>query len=156
MVRWALLLEASLLAELDGFHLVVPMRARFRDTDGMGHVNNAVFFSYCEEARAAYFRAVAQVTDYRRAAIILARASCDFRSAILFGEEFDVGVRVERLGRKSFEMIYRAHARSDDRLLFEAASVLVAYDYEADRSTLVPAKFRRQVEAFEGRSFSAG
>jgi hypothetical protein len=31
--------------------------------------------------------------------------------------------------------------------------VQVAYDYEADRSMLVPEEFRRQVEAFEGRSF---
>ena len=144
------------MANLDGFRMVVPLRARFRDTDGMGHVNNVVFFTYCEEARAAYFRKVAKVTDYRRVFIILARAACDFRSPVLSGEEFDMGVRVERMGRKSFEMVYRAHAASDGRLLLEASSVQVAYDYKAEQSILVPEEFRRQVEMFEGRSFSAG
>ena len=143
------------MSDLDDFRMVVPFRARFRDTDGMGHVNNAVFFTYCEEARAAYFREVAKVTNYRDACIILARAACDFRSAIVAGEEFELGVRVERMGRKSFEMAYRAHARPDGRLLLEASSVQVAYDYEADRSIPVPEEFRRQVEAFEGRAFSA-
>jgi len=144
------------LPDLDDFRMVVPFRARFRDTDGMGHVNNAVFFTYCEEARAAYFREVARVTNYRQASIILAHAACDFRSPLVAGEEFDLGVRVERMGRKSFEMAYRAHARSDGRLLLEAGSVQVAYNYETDRSILVPEEFRRQVEMFEGHSFSAG
>jgi len=155
MIPQALLLGTFLLADLDDFRMVVPLRARFRDTDAMGHVNNAVFFTYCEEARASYFREVAKVTDYRRAFIILARATCDFRSPILPGEEFDMGVRVERFGRKSIEMVYRAHARSGGRLLMEAGSVLVAFDYKTDRSIPVPEEFRRQVEAFEGRSFSA-
>jgi acyl-CoA thioester hydrolase len=148
--------EIPLLAVLDDFRMVVTLRARFRDTDGMGHVNNVVFFTYCEEARAAYFREVAGVADYRKIFIILARAACDFRSPILSGEEFDIGVRVERMGRKSFDMVYRAHARGDGRLLMEASSVQVAYDYEADRSIAVPQEFRLQVEAFERRSFPAG
>ena len=137
----------------DDYRLVLPLRARFRDTDGMGHVNNAVFFTYCEEARAAYFRRVAGVRNYRDVFFILASATCDFRSPIQPGEEFAIGVRMERIGGKSFDMSYRAHALDGGRLLAEATSVQVAFDYRAERSIPVPEEFRRQVEAFEGRSF---
>lgn len=140
------------MASPEGFRLVVPIRARFRDTDGMGHVNNAVFFTYFEEARAAYFSRVAGVRDYRDVFIILARATCDFRTPAYCGEELDVAVRVDRIGGKSFEMSYLAHARADGRLVAEGSSVQVAYDYRAGRSVPVPEAFRRQVESFEGRS----
>ena len=137
----------------DDYPVVLPLRARFRDTDGMGHVNNAVFFTYCEEARGAYFREVAGIENYRRVFFILARATCDFRSPILSGEEFAIGVRMERMGGKSFDMSYRAESRQDGRLLAEATSIQVAYDYEANRSMAVPEEFRRQVARFEGREF---
>jgi acyl-CoA thioester hydrolase len=135
--------------------MVVALRARFRDTDGMGHVNNAVFFTYFEEARAAYFRQVAGVECYRDVKIILARAICDFRSPLASGEAMDLGVRMDRIGRKSFAMSYRAVARPDGRLVAEGDSILVAYDYGANRSVEVPEEFRKQAEAFEGRSFPA-
>ena len=141
-------------ASLEGFRLVVPIRARFRDTDGMGHVNNAVYFTYFEEARSAYFRQVTGLKSYRDVAIILARASCDFRAPLRPGEELDVGVRVERIGTKSFEMTYRACERSTGRLVAEAASVQVWYDYSANRSMDVPDEFRRKASDFEGRPLS--
>jgi acyl-CoA thioester hydrolase len=39
---------------VDGFEFVHPERVRFRDVDALGHVNNAVFLTYLEEARIAY------------------------------------------------------------------------------------------------------
>jgi acyl-CoA thioester hydrolase len=137
---------------MDGFRLVVPMRARFRDTDAMGHVNNAIYFTYFEEARAAYFREVTNLRSYNDVAIILAHTRCDFRSPLYTGEEFDVGVRVDRIGRKSFDMSYRAVERGDERVLAEGTSVQVAFDYAAHASVAVPEEFRTKVQAFEGQS----
>ena len=141
------------MASLQDFRLLVPIRARFRDTDGMGHVNNAVYLTYLEEARAAWFREVIGLTSYRDASIILARACCDFRSPLQPGEEFDVGVRVESIGNKSFRMSYLACERSSGRLVAEADSIQVWYDYRADRPVPVPEEFRRKASEFEGRDF---
>ena len=140
------------MATLEGYRLVVPIRARFRDSDAMGHVNNAVYLTYFEEARAAYFREVVDLQDYRDVAIILAQARCDFRSPLYAGEQLDVGVRVEWIRRKSFGMTYRALVRGPDRLVADSSSVQVAYDYARDRSVEVPEEFRRKAAAYEGRS----
>ena len=137
---------------MEGFQLVVPVRARFRDGDAMGHVNNAVYFTYFEEARAAYFRAVTGLADYREVGIILAHAACDFRSPLYPGEEIDVGVRVEWIGGKSFGMSYRALERAAGRLVAESTSTQVAFDYAANRTIRVPRAFRDQVTDFEGRA----
>ena len=59
----------------------------------------------------------------------------------------------KRLEKGVFEILRPQPSISSEERL---SSVQVTYDYEADRSVLVPEEFRRQVGAFEGRSFSAG
>lgn len=136
---------------LSGFRLVLGLRARFRDTDAMGHVNNAVYFTYFEEARAEYFRQVMGLDSYNNVGIILAQTRCDFRSPLLVGEEVEVGARVDRIGRKSVDMSYEIRERSGGRLIAEGTSVQVAFDYQAKRAVEVPDEFRRKAAAFEGR-----
>ena len=132
--------------------MVVPIRARFRDTDALGHVNNAVYLTYFEEARAGYFIDVTNLVTYTDVAIILARTECDYRSPLRSGEELDIGVRVDWIGGKSFQMGYRAQERASGRLVAESTSVQVAYDYATRTAVPVPAEFRRKVAAFEGRA----
>jgi len=101
-------------------------RVRFRDCDSMGHVNNAVFSTYLEEARID----VVGSLD----AFILARVEIDFRAELRAGEEIEVGSRVGRIGTKSFDLEHEI--RVGERLVAEARSVLVGYDY--GRGTSVP------------------
>jgi len=134
-----------------GFRLVLRLRPRFRDTDAMGHVNNAVFFTYFEEARAEYYRQVTGLASYRNVGIILAQTRCDYRSPLFVGEEIEVGTRVDRIGRKSFEMSFGVHALASGRLVAEGSCVNVAYDYGAGRTIEIPDDFRRLAAAYEGK-----
>jgi acyl-CoA thioester hydrolase len=124
---------------VDGYPFVYRDTVRFRDLDGMGHVNNAVFLTYMESARIAYLSALG-AGDNPQHSLILARAEVDFRSPIAFGEDVEVGVRPSRIGTKSFELEYEV--RADGRVAAEGKSVLVGYDYEAGASTEIPAAWR--------------
>ena len=139
------------MATIPGFRLVLRLRPRFRDTDAMGHVNNAVFFTYFEEARAEYYRQVVGLDSYRNVGIILAQTRCDYRSPLFVGEEVDIGTRVDRIGRKSFEMSFAVHACADGRLVAEGTCVNVAYDYGAGQTIAIPDEFRRLASAYEGK-----
>jgi len=55
-----------------------PINIRFRDIDGMGHVNNAVFFTYFAEGRLALFQKFSMDSDFSTFSFILAHISCDF------------------------------------------------------------------------------
>ncbi len=77
-------------------------RVRFRDCDTMGHVNNAVYSTYLEEAR---IDVLGGLSDF-----ILARVEIDFRSELRAGEEIEVGTRAGRLGTKSFELEHEIRA----------------------------------------------
>lgn len=76
--------------------------------------------------------------------VILAHTEIDFRLPLVFGETVSVGVRPSRLGTKSFELEYEL--RVGERLVAEARSVLVGYDYGGGHSTEVPERWRRRVE----------
>ena len=78
-------------------HVIVP---RFRDTDAMGHVNNAVYITYLEVGRQAYWVALEGRRDYGRVPFILASVSCDFRSEANVDETLEIGVRCEWIGTK--------------------------------------------------------
>src|SRR3989304_4807126 len=68
----------------------IPIEVRFRDTDAMGHVNNAVYLTYFEQARAGYYRAVTgrsfEGIEENPESIILAHAPGEVRSPAFFGE----------------------------------------------------------------------
>ena len=69
---------------------------RFRDCDAMGHVNNAVFSTYLEQARIAILGGLDP--------FILARVEIDFRAELRAGEEIEVRSRCTRIGTKSFDL----------------------------------------------------
>ena len=136
---------------LAGFRVTHQLRPRFRDTDAMGHINNAVYVTYIEVARQEYWRAFSREQDYRRVPFILAHVSIDFRSEALVNELLVLAIRCGTIGTKSFTFEYQIREASSDRLVVEASSVQVCYDYQLKRSILVPDELRQQLEAFEGR-----
>ena len=126
----------------------------------MGHVNNARYLTYCEIARAAYYEAVTSRplplgVHGATEGMILADIRVTYRSPAFYGETLSVETRVSRIGRTSFTMEHRVTAPDsrygERRLVATAESVLVSYDYQAERSIAVPAELVDQVEAFEGR-----
>jgi len=136
------------------FTLTHELRPRFRDTDAMGHVNNAVFITYLEVARQEYWRRFDSSPDYRRVPFILAQVTCDFRSEALVSEVLEIGIRCEWIGNKSFAFGYEIREATSGRLVVEATTVQVCYDYETKRSMPVPAELRVNLERFEGRDLA--
>jgi acyl-CoA thioester hydrolase len=119
------------------FPFVHRERVRFRDCDSLGHVNNAVFATYLEEARIGV---LGELEPY-----ILARVEIDFRSMLFAGDEMEVRSRCSRIGTKSFELEQEIWV--GDRLAAESKSVLVAYDYENDTSIPLTDDQKRRLAA---------
>ena len=138
----------------EDFRHRTTLQVRFRDIDGFGHVNNAVFFSYVELARIRYLLDVLQPeTRFERMPLILARVELDYRSPIMFGDVVVVGTRVDRIGRSSIGMSHRMTAGGDERLVGDVQSVLVTYDYDNARPMPVPDDWRRHMGEHEGHRF---
>ena len=134
------------------FRLKVPIDVRFRDTDAMGHINNAVYLSYLEVARQHYLKQALGVAPYTRCELILARTEIDFRSPGFEGEDLEVAIRVARLGTSSFDFAYEIRSRADQRLIVEARSVQVMFDYSVREKRPLSAAEKVAMRTFEGRN----
>ena len=139
-------------AKADGYSLSVPMEVRFRDLDSMGHVNNAVYLTYFENARIAYWRAVPGVRSRRNLDYILARAECDFRSPVTLDDELCCHIRVAWFGRTSFAFEYLLREERTGRVAAEGRTVQVMFDYAARKAEPLDPEVKATIEEFEGRS----
>jgi acyl-CoA thioester hydrolase len=145
--------------DLDGdFAHRVEIDVRFRDTDAMGHVNNAVYLTYCEMARIRYWTEVTgepvALGHDGAESLILAEARITYRAPVYHGERVTVETRAAQIGRSSFTLEHRLTACAPEagpRLVATSESVMVRYDYAAERSSALGDAFVAAVEGFEGR-----
>jgi acyl-CoA thioester hydrolase len=120
---------------------------RWRDVDAYGHVNNAVYLNYLEEARDAWVQAVLGAVSGSTWDFVLARVEIDFR-AELTQDDGAVIVRctLDRIGNSSVgtrEMV----RKQDGTISAEARSVVVARDPGTGRSRPLTDAEREALEA---------
>ena len=118
----------------------------FRDCDPMGHVNNAVYLTYLEAARFAWWRNTFGARGLTEHGFIVARVEIDYRKAALPGDRLLVRLRVEDIGRSSFKVGYEILNARTRELVAEAKSVQVAFDYAQGKSVPISAILRAKLE----------
>ena len=135
-----------------------PIEVRFADTDAMGHVNNAVYLTYVETARVAYWAAAIDEPiergPGRAESLILAEAEIAFRSPVVHGETVVVESRATGVGRTSLRLEHRLTASRPGepaRLVATCRTVIVRYDYVGERPVAFAPDIIARLEAFEGR-----
>ncbi len=138
------------MAAVQGFAHTFSQDVAFRDLDGLGHVNNAVYLSYVESARLAYMQEVLGPLELEELGIV-ADVKISFRSPAALGETLEVGHRISRVGETSLVFDFEVRG-GDGRLVAEGSTVHVAFDYGAQRPVPVPEEWRRRIESHEARS----
>ena len=132
---------------MNGFGFAFPIEVRFRDLDALGHVNNAVYLTYLESARIAWWMHVTARRDLSALDMILARVELDYRSPVGYGESLEVGVRCASVRRSSLSVESLIAARDGGRVVAQSRKVLVHYDYAAQRSRPLPEELRQKLLA---------
>jgi acyl-CoA thioester hydrolase len=141
---------------MSAYHFSYPIEVRYGDLDPQGHVNNAKYLTYMEQARVGYIRrlGVWKGDSFLDIGIILAEARVTFRKPITLGMDVRVAVRVSKLGNKSLTMDYRLENSPGGELLASGDSVLVAYDYRSGQTIPFPVDWRHAILELEGDSLS--
>ena len=125
------------------YETAIPVR--FRDIDAMGHVNNAVYATYLEQARADFFREVVD-EGLTEVETVLASLTIEFRQPITADQTVTVGLSIPELGKASIPMEYEIR-REDGTVAATAETVQVAYDSAAESSRPIPVVWREAIEA---------
>jgi acyl-CoA thioester hydrolase len=136
---------------VDGYRYSRAQDVAFRDIDGLGVVNNAVYLTYIETARLGYMVEVLGIRSLDEVGVIVAKVDIDFRSPAALLETLEVGARIPRVGTKSLDMDHEVRG-ADGRLVAEAATVLVSFDYAARAPVPVPDEWRDRIQTYEAQA----
>ena len=136
---------------MNPFNFYIPIEIRYGDLDPQGHVNNARYLTYLEQARIGYITHLGlwDGQSFSQIGIILADAHLTFQAPIYFGQPIRVGVRTTRLGNKSLTVEYLIEDSQTQQEFARASTVLVTYDYQNHRTIQIPENWRQQISKFE-------
>ena len=81
--------------------IIADMDVRFKDIDSMGHVNNAVFFTYFEEGRKAFFHTLFNMAKPGDFNFIIGHVSCDFLRPVKLNNSVSVQLWISETGGKN-------------------------------------------------------
>ncbi|MFN2175315.1 MAG: acyl-CoA thioesterase [Anaerolineales bacterium] len=137
---------------MEGFKFFHPIEIRYGDLDPQGHVNNAKFFTYLEQARVSYIKNLAlwDGRSFFKIGFVLADAQLTFKKEIQFGMAVRVGVRVISMRNKSMIMEYIIADQDGVQIFATGKTVLVTYDYQTAATIPIPENWRRAITDFEG------
>lgn len=136
---------------IEGYPVSVQIDVRWRDVDALGHVNNAVYFTYLEVARTHYFERAFNARAIDDIKFMLASIRCDFLSPAYYGDTVEVGIRILSVGRTSFDFDYEVRAIQDDKAIARALSTQVLYDHAAGQKLPITEDWLDRVAAVEGQ-----
>ena len=122
---------------------LTDIQVRFRDLDAMGHVNNAVYFTYYESGRIKFFHSQTSDATSPGFSFILAHISCDYLKPITLNDRPVLEMWVSNIGKKSFNFSYRLADQSDKTIVYATGeSVQVCFDYQQNTSMPVSEELR--------------
>ncbi len=138
----------SVRESLAGYRTITTLPVQWGDQDAFGHVNNVVYFRWFESARIELLNEFSSAVTMSGTGLgpILASIKCDYRKQLRFPDVVDVGSRVTRIGRSSVDIGHAIVSRQQGQIVAEGNSVIVIFDYAANRATRIPEDLRLQFE----------
>jgi len=122
---------------------------RFRDCDAFGHVNNAVYLTYLEQARFMLWKEQfgLMAGRDREPGVIMARVEIDYRAQARYGDELEIRLALEAIGRSSFTYQYDVVDIASSRIVAQAKSVQVQFDYGENKPVVIDEALRGRLSA---------
>jgi acyl-CoA thioester hydrolase len=137
---------------MSDFHFYHPIEVRYGDLDPQGHVNNAKFLTYFEQARLAYLVQRGLFTtdqSFMEIGIILADVHITYLAPVYYGQNIKVGVHVAKLGNKSMTWEQNVVDADTGKELAKGEVVVVAYNYKEESTISIPQEWREKISQFE-------
>lgn len=134
---------------------VVPYDVTWRDLDGLGHVNNAVYLTYFEWARTRYWLDLAGAEEPGPTSIpfIVAHASCDFRLQLNLLDPIEIGARIGEVRNSSFDFEHRI-VKATGEVAATGRVVAVMFDWERNEKIVIDEALRERIRGFQTREGS--
>jgi acyl-CoA thioester hydrolase len=137
------------LPRLEDFPSQTYDKLRYADTDRQGHINNAMFVTFCETGRVNILRSLAPETMTDAASslsMVIARLCLDYRKEIFWPGTVEIGTGIKAIGRSS--ITYVQGLFQNGVCVATAESVVVLVDNNTGRSTPMDEESKAHFQRF--------
>lgn len=112
---------------------------RWGDMDAYGHVNNALYMRYLEEARVQLLEAIGISLDPDGEAPVVINVGCTFFKPVVYPDTLRIDCYIKDPGRSSFMTIYQVYSEKDpENPVSEGYAKVVWIDHRTERSVPLP------------------
>jgi acyl-CoA thioester hydrolase len=122
---------------------------RWGDLNARGRVNGAVYYSYCEQARAGWLANLGAIdalsTSTQGPRVV--QFECSFLKPVGFPAKLQVDLYGATPGKSGFKSLYEIRDQESERLCFTASAQIVWVDRELESSVTIPEVIRRLLPA---------
>ena len=113
--------------KLSDFSFQHKTKTRWRDLDAFGHVNNATFLSYIEDARITFFKRWG--INLKEKSLIVAAVKIDYIQQLKHPSKIIIGQKVTRLGSKSYDIQSAIFCEDENNPVCVSTITSVCYDF---------------------------
>ncbi len=138
------------MSEIKFFH---PTEVRYGDLDPQGHLNNAKYLTYFEQARVKYVQELGlfrKGQSFFEIGMIIADIHIVFHAPILWGTPIKVGAKITKMGKKSLVVLQNIIHAETGEIYASGEVISVTYDYHTEKTIPIPDKWREKINAYEG------
>jgi acyl-CoA thioester hydrolase len=133
------------------FRFAWRARARYAEIDAQSVVFNSRYLEYFDIGVTEYWRAVGMYDEPQQAEFHVAKATVEYKAPLLLDEEFDICVRLARVGSSSMTFLFEIHGADRDDLRAGGEEVSVHVAEVRGRPAPVPDWVVTLFEDYEGR-----
>lgn len=114
---------------------------RWGDMDAFGHVNNAMYFTYFEQARIDWLDSI-----NHKHGLVLANVSCTFKRPVVYPASLEVRLYAGDAGHSSLDTFYQlGSAEKPGEICAIGHGTIIWYDHVRGCSVAIPDDVRRVI-----------
>ena len=125
----------NIIKSLEDFLFHHNIQTRWKDMDSFGHINNAVYLTYIEDARTTLFKR--WNLNSQNKSVIVASLKIDYFTQIKHPSKLIIGSKISRIGNSSFDIQSAIFIDGLKKPAALSLVICVCYDYGNGQSVTV-------------------
>ena len=126
----------------------LEIKVRVSETDALGHINNASYFTYLEDARIDFLEEMGISIKDEVFAFMLVSTKCDFISQGYFGQILQVDTKVLKIGTKSLTLVSDILDKESGKVIAKGEATIVYFNLLDEKTIEIPDAFKTQLQAY--------
>lgn len=123
----------------------MEIKVRVSETDAMGIINNANYFTYMEEGRFDLINKL-NLQYSKDESFIVAKTTCEYLQQGHFGQTLQVETTVKKIGEKSLTLSSYIRNQETNELIAKGETVIVYYRIDLQQSQPLSEQLKEQLK----------